>query len=85
MTFDDSTVQLVRDALIMALKTAAPILAAGMIIGLVVSLVQSVTSIQDQTISFVPKIVGMIVVAVLVVPWIVQRMVEYSAGLFRLW
>ncbi|MCC6676948.1 MAG: flagellar biosynthetic protein FliQ [Phycisphaerales bacterium] len=84
MTYDESTVELVRQTLIITLKIAAPILGAGVLIGLIVSLLQSVTSIQDQTLSFVPKIVVMIVVASLLLPWITQRLVEYTADLLTL-
>jgi flagellar biosynthetic protein FliQ len=53
-------------------------------VGLVVSIFQSVTSIQDQTITFVPKIVVMIVVAALLLPWITARLVEYTSDLLSL-
>lgn len=79
--YDESTVELVRQTLIITLKIAAPILGAGVVIGLIISLLQSVTSIQDQTLSFVPKIVVMIVVAALLLPWITQRLVEYTSDL----
>ncbi len=82
---DDATgVEMVRQALIITLKIAAPILLAGIIVGLVISLLQSVTSIQDQTLSFVPKIVVMILAAVVLIPWIAIRLSEYASELFRL-
>lgn len=84
MGYDESTVELVRQALVIALKIAAPILLAGVVFGLGISLLQSVTSIQDQTLSTVPKIVVMVLSAVIVLPWIVLRLVEYAAELFRL-
>lgn len=84
MGYDESTVELVRQALVIALKIAAPILLAGVVFGLGISLLQSVTSIQDQTLSTVPKIVVMVLAAVIVLPWIVLRLVEYAAELFRL-
>jgi flagellar biosynthetic protein FliQ len=71
-----------RAALVTTLLMSAPILGAGVIVGLVISLIQAVTQIQDQTISIVPKIVAMVVVAVLLIPWLTQRMVEYSQALF---
>ncbi len=83
MQYDESAVELVREALIITLKIAAPILLAGLVVGLIVSLLQSVTSIQDQTLSFVPKIVVMVVAAILLIPWIAQRLVEYAAELFE--
>lgn len=84
MSYDASSVELVREALIITLKIAGPILVAGMLVGLIISLLQSITSIQDQTIAFVPKIVVMIGATVILIPWIVQRLLEYSAELFRL-
>lgn len=84
MHYDESVVQIVRDTLIIVLKIAGPMLLAGMVIGLIISLIQSVTSIQDQTLTFVPKIVGMVVVAVLLLPWIVMRLVEFSAEMLKL-
>jgi flagellar biosynthetic protein FliQ len=84
MHYDHTSVELVRTALIITLKIAAPILLAGITVGLVVSLLQSVTSIQDQTLAFVPKIVVMVVAAAVLIPWIAQRLVEYAASLFSL-
>ncbi|MEK6701348.1 MAG: flagellar biosynthesis protein FliQ [Planctomycetota bacterium] len=81
---DESSVELVRQALIVTLKLTAPILAAGMLIGLGISLIQAITSVQDQTVSFVPKIVAMVVVMILLASWILQRLVDYSTELFRL-
>jgi flagellar biosynthetic protein FliQ len=84
VSYDETTLNLVRDTLIITLKLAAPILAAGVIVGLLVSIFQSVTSIQDQTITFVPKIIVMLVVAAVLLPWITARLVEYAAELFKL-
>ncbi|MBS0196857.1 MAG: flagellar biosynthetic protein FliQ [Planctomycetes bacterium] len=84
MTLDDTALDLVRNALIVALKISMPVLLAGIVVGLVISVVQSVTSIQDQTLSSVPKIVVMIVAAAVLLPWVVQRLIEYSTELFRL-
>jgi flagellar biosynthetic protein FliQ len=75
---------MVRQALIITLKIAAPILLAGIIVGFIISLLQSVTSIQDQTLSFVPKIVVMILAAVVLIPWIAIRLSEYASELFKL-
>ena len=82
MQYDEATLQLVRDTLVLTLKLAAPILAAGVVVGLLVSIFQSVTSIQDQTITFVPKIVVMIVVAGLLLPWITARLIDFARDLF---
>jgi flagellar biosynthetic protein FliQ len=82
--YDDSSIELVRTALIITLKIAAPILIAGITVGLVVSILQSVTSVQDQTLAFVPKIVVMVLAAAVLIPWIAQRLIEYAADLFSL-
>jgi flagellar biosynthetic protein FliQ len=84
VSLDQSTIELVQQALIITLKVTAPILAAGVVIGLIVSVLQAVTSIQDQTIATVPKIIIMLIVAILLTGWIVQRLIDYSGMLFTL-
>lgn len=78
MSYDDSIVDLVREMLIIALKISAPILLAGLIVGLIISLFQAITSIQEQTLTIVPKIAAMLIVAVILLPWIVRRLVEFT-------
>ncbi len=82
MVYDEAAVELVRDALILMLKVSVPILLAGVAIGLVISVVQSITSIQEQTLTFVPKIVGMVLVAILLMHWIVQWLLTFAAEMF---
>ena len=72
----------VRAALMMALEISTPILAAGLLVGLAVSIMQAVTQIQEQTLSFVPKIAVMILVSVFLIGWITVRMVEFSQQMF---
>lgn len=84
MHFDEQAVDLVRDMLIVTLKISLPILLAGLVIGVIISLFQAITSIQDQTLAFVPKIVAMILVAAILLPWIVARLIEYSRSLFTM-
>jgi flagellar biosynthetic protein FliQ len=71
-----------RSAFLLALTAAAPILIAGMIVGLVISLIQAVTQLQEQTLTFVPKIVAMVTAAVYFIPWIATRMLEYAQQMF---
>jgi flagellar biosynthetic protein FliQ len=71
-----------REALLTALIIAAPILGIGLLVGLVISLIQTVTQIQDQTLSIVPKIVAMVGAAIFFVPWLAQRVLEYSQQMF---
>lgn len=81
---DESAVFLVRETLILLLKLSSPILLSGVAIGLFISLFQSITSIQDQTLTFVPKIMVMVTVAILLMPWIAQRLVEFARAMLSL-
>ena len=75
-------VDVVRTALFEALLIAAPILGAGLVVGLCVSLFQAVTQIQEQTLTFVPKIVTMILVAIFLLSWISIRMADFAREMF---
>jgi flagellar biosynthetic protein FliQ len=81
---NEAALELVRTALVITLKIAGPILIAGLVVGLIISIVQSVTSIQDQTLSFVPKIAVMLIATILLVPWVAQRLIEYATELLSL-
>ncbi len=80
MTFE--AVDVARNALWQALIIAVPILGSGLLIGLMVSLFQAVTQIQEQTLTFVPKIVVMILVAIVLLGWIAVRMTEFATEMF---
>jgi flagellar biosynthetic protein FliQ len=73
---------LVRETLMLALVIAAPLLLIGLGVGLIISLFQAVTQIQEQTLVFVPKIVAMVAAAMFVMPWIANRLMEYTAAMF---
>jgi flagellar biosynthesis protein FliQ len=73
---------LVRQALTLALIISAPMLLIGLAVGIVVSLLQAVTQIQEQTLTFVPKITAMIAAAILLLPWIGQRLLDYTTSIF---
>ena len=70
-------------AIWVTLQIGGPILLVGLIIGLVVSIVQAVTQIQEQTLVFIPKIVGIVAVLAITGPWMLNVMVNYTEGLFR--
>ena len=76
-------VDLSRDAILTALLLAAPMLVVALGIGLVVSVLQAVTQIQEQTLAFVPKLVGVAVVFLVALPWMIQLAVKYTTELFR--
>ena len=79
MTTDWAILDLVRDALWLAMIVAAPILLAGVLVGLIISIVQSITSIQEQTLTFVPKILAMLGVAILLAAWIAEQLIDFTA------
>jgi flagellar biosynthetic protein FliQ len=78
------TLDTVRAALLETLIISAPILGAGLLVGLIISLLQAVTQVQEQTLSFVPKIVVMILVAVILLAWIAERMLAFAGAMFTL-
>ena len=78
----NQAIDLVRESLTMMLLVSAPILSAALVIGLLISLLQAVTQIQEQTLSFVPKILGMALVAVAVTPWMTTLILEFSHRMF---
>jgi flagellar biosynthetic protein FliQ len=78
----EQAVELLRQTLILALLVSSPMLCIGLVVGVLISLFQAVTQIQEQTLTFVPKICAMILSAVLLLPWIGQRLLEYTAMIF---
>ncbi len=81
MTADDIVV-LGRDAMIITLLISAPMLLSGLIIGLVISVFQSVTQIQEITLSFVPKILVVFVAFVVFMPWMIDVILSYVQPIF---
>lgn len=75
-------VQLLRSGVLQTLLSAAPILIVGMVVGLTVAILQATTSIQEQTLSFVPKIIAVLLVLMLLGPWIGQLFIQYTTNLF---
>lgn len=72
----------VREALMLSLVLSAPVLGAGLLVGLVISLLQAVTQVQEQTLAFVPKIVAMVLVAILLLGWMGSQLSEFAARMF---
>lgn len=75
---NDVALDLGRDALLLVLITASPVMGIGMLVGLIISLFQSVTQLQEQTLTFVPKIVAMVGLALVLVPWLAEHLLEYA-------
>jgi len=77
----EAVVQLVRQALMTTFWLAAPLLAIGFIAGVVISLVQIATSMQDNAFSTIPRLVAFLVGLLLLMPWMLQKTVAYTAAL----
>ena len=80
---ETDALELVRTALTEALLISLPILGAGLVIGLLISLFQAVTQIQEQTLAFVPKLVAVGAIFLVALPWMLQLAVRYTTELFR--
>ena len=78
----DTVVSLATQAMMLSLKIAGPMLLLGLIIGLLVSIFQAVTSIQEQSLSFIPKIIGIAVLIVVLGPWMLGQLVAYTTALY---
>lgn len=80
---EEMVVSLLRETLYLIIKVSAPMLLVSLIVGLVVSILQTVTSIQEQTLTFVPKLISIFLVLMLAGNWIITNIVEYMEYLFE--
>jgi flagellar biosynthetic protein FliQ len=78
----DTVVSLATTAMTLAIEVAGPMLLVGLVIGLDVSVFQAVTSIQEQSLSFIPKIVGLAALIVILGPWMLGQLVNYAQNLY---
>ena len=78
----DTVVTLATQAMSLALKISMPLLGVGLIVGVLISIIQAVTSIQEQTLAFIPKVVAMAVVLVIGGPWMLNQLLSYTSELW---
>ena len=74
----EQSIEVLRQLIGTSLMVVSPILLGSLVVGLVVSLLQSVTSIQEQTLSFVPKLLAISLVIVLGAPWILRQLMQFT-------
>ena len=79
----DMVIQLGQDALLVVLVVCAPMLGLGLSVGLMVSVFQATTSIQEQTLAFIPKIIAVFVAILIFGPWMLSIMIEFFADVFQ--
>ncbi|MGI6296162.1 MAG: flagellar biosynthesis protein FliQ [Armatimonadota bacterium] len=79
---DSGVLELAQRSVMVALMLAAPVLGFGLVVGLLVSVFQAATQIQEMTLSFVPKILAAVTALVLFGPWMLRSMVTFTTKLF---
>jgi flagellar biosynthetic protein FliQ len=78
----DLAIDIFKSTVIFALYVITPFLAVSLVVGLITSLLQSVTSLQEQTLSFAPKLVALAAASLLLAPWLLRSMVEFTTSIF---
>ncbi len=78
----DVVISLAMDAMTLALKVGMPLLLVGLVVGLLVSIFQAVTQIQEMTLTFIPKVLALGVVLVVAGPWMLGQLLTYTANLY---
>jgi flagellar biosynthetic protein FliQ len=81
---DVIVIQIMRESLMTILIVSAPMLGIGMIVGLIVSIFQTTTSIQEQTLTFIPKIVAIFMSIIIFGAWMIRSLVNYTNHIFSL-
>ncbi|HAP34569.1 MAG TPA: flagellar biosynthetic protein FliQ [Bacteroidetes bacterium] len=79
---EDFVVNLIRETMYTMLLISAPVLLVSLIVGLIISILQAATSIQEVTLTFVPKVIVIAIVLVLTLPWMMDVLVSFTINLF---
>ena len=74
----------VKDGIVTAMKIAAPILLTAIVIGLIISIIQATTQIQEQTLTFVPKLIGVALIGLLMGNWMLHTLMSFMQRIFEL-
>ena len=78
----DQAIDFVRQALVLCLLIAGPVLLVGLLVALVIGLLQSATGLSEQSLIFVPKIAVMALIGALLLPWMISRLLDFAATMF---
>ena len=79
---EDMVLQIGEDALLLIVSLAAPLLLSALFVGLMVGVLQAVTQIQEQTLSFIPKLMALVVALIVMGPWLLQLWMTFTQELF---
>jgi len=77
----EAVIEIGREAMLVALSLAAPLLVTGLLIGILISLMQAVTQVQEMTLTFIPKILGMVAALAIFMPWMLRTVVGFTSRL----
>jgi flagellar biosynthetic protein FliQ len=80
----DSVIQIGSEAIKMVLLISLPMLGVALVVGIAISLFQAVTQIQEQTLTFVPKIIAVFSAIIIAAPWMTEQMVSFTRNLFSM-
>jgi flagellar biosynthetic protein FliQ len=75
--------EMLKNLMLQAVTLASPILMTALVIGLSISIFQSVTSIQEQTLTFVPKALGIVGLLIVLMPWLLRSVIEFTTAVFQ--
>lgn len=78
----DTAMDLGRRVLLMTLFITAPLMLVGLVVGVTVSLIQAVTQVQEMTLTFVPKLVAMVLATIVLMPYIAQKLIVFATEMF---
>ena len=81
---DILVIKILRESLMTVLIVSAPVLGVGMFVGLIVSIIQTTTSIQEQTLTFVPKMIAIFITIILFGSWMIRVLINYTNNIFAL-
>jgi len=81
---DQLVIQIVRDAFYYLLLICGPLLLVSLVLGLIISIFQAATSISEQTLTFVPKLIAVLLVTVLILPWMISNMKTFTVSIIRM-
>ncbi|AEH23413.1 flagellar biosynthetic protein FliQ [Thermodesulfobacterium geofontis OPF15] len=78
---DTTVLNLAKEAVILSLILSGPLLLTALVVGLIISILQAVTQIQEMTLTFVPKILAMVLVFILTLPWTLKKLITFTENL----
>jgi len=80
----DFAIHIARQTIIIALLMASPMLGFGLLVGLIVSILQAVTQVNEMTLSFIPKIIAVLIAFAVFLPWLLRTIMDFTAWIFTI-